>query len=91
MRVSVGLGSKADTAVTATDTTPGSNIALLKGIISKLAGSLTVSTHAVTGSGNFASTVADGANTTLGAKADAAQALYVRVRDGDLQCLPCCS
>jgi hypothetical protein len=33
----VTIGAKADTAVTAVDTTPGSVIALLKGIISKLA------------------------------------------------------
>ena len=72
------LGAKTDAKSTATDTTSVSGISIWKqisasvqAIAASIAGTLTVATHAVTGSGNFASTVADGANVTLGAKTDA--------------------
>lgn len=52
----VTMGAKADTAVTATDTTPGSIIALLKGIISKLAGTLTATVSGTVGVSNFPAT-----------------------------------
>lgn len=72
------IGTKVDAKNAATDATAVSLVSLLKQISASvqaaataLGGSLTVATHAVTGSGNFASTVADGANVALGAKADA--------------------
>jgi hypothetical protein len=70
------LGAAADAAATQGSTGSISAklrtaTAQLNTIASALAGSLTVGAHAVTGSGNFSSTVADGANVTLGAKADA--------------------
>jgi hypothetical protein len=76
----VTLGAKADAKSTATDTTSITIMSVLKQIsasvqaaASSLAGTLTVASHAVTNAGTFAvqATEADGANTTLGAKADA--------------------
>jgi hypothetical protein len=73
----VTLGAKADTAWDGAAASPTSQGIFkfigtkLEAIRALLAGTLTVATHAVTGSGSFASTVADGANTTLGAKTDA--------------------
>jgi hypothetical protein len=74
----VTIGAKADAKSTATDTTSITAMSVWKqisasvqAIATSIAGTLTVATHAVTGSGNFASTVADAANVTLGAKADA--------------------
>jgi hypothetical protein len=74
----VPFGQKTDAKAGATDSTPVSFISLFKqisfsiqNVATSLTNPLTVGTHAVTGSGNFASTVNDGANTTLGAKADA--------------------
>ncbi len=74
----VPIGEPTDAKSTATDTTSVSGISLWKQIsasvqaaASSLAGTITVGTHAVTASGNFASTVADGANVTLGTKTDA--------------------
>jgi hypothetical protein len=71
------LGAKADTAWDGAAASPSSQGIFkylgtkLEAIRALLAGTLTVASHAVTGSGNFASTVADGANVTLGAKTDA--------------------
>lgn len=72
------IGTKVDAKNPATDATSVSLVSVFKQIsasvqaaAASLGGSLTVATHAVTGSGNFASTVADGANITLGAKTDA--------------------
>jgi hypothetical protein len=78
--VNTVLGAKADNKSSSTDTTAISIVSILKQIsssiqaaASSLAGTLTVASHAVTNAGTFAvqATEADGANTTLGAKADA--------------------
>lgn len=72
------FGAKADAKSTATDATAISAVSIWKqisasvqAIATSVAGTLTVATHAVTGSGNFATTVADGANVTIGTKTDA--------------------
>jgi hypothetical protein len=74
------IGVKADAKNSATDTTAVSAISIWKqvsfsaqAIATSLAGTLTVASHAVTNAGTFAvqATEADGANTTLGSKADA--------------------
>jgi len=67
----VTLGAKADAKSSATDTTPISVVSILKQLSAYLGGTLTVGSHAVTNAGTFAVQEADGANTTLGAKADA--------------------
>lgn len=76
----VTLGAKADAKSIATDTTAITAMqvwkqisASVQAIASSVAGTLTVASHAVTNAGTFAvqATEADGANTTLGAKADA--------------------
>lgn len=76
----VTLGAKADAKSTATDTTPITIMSVLKQVsasiqaaATSLAGTLTVGSHNVTNAGTFAvqATEADGANVTLGAKADA--------------------
>lgn len=73
------FGAKADAKSAATDATAISAMSVWKQIsasiqaaAASLSGTLTVGTHAVTGSGNFASTVADGSNVSLGAKGDTA-------------------
>lgn len=74
------LGAKADAKSTATDTTSISGISIWKqisasvqAIATSVAGTLTVASHAVTNAGTFAvqASEADGANVTLGSKADA--------------------
>jgi hypothetical protein len=72
------IGAKTDAKSTATDTTSTSAMSVWKqisasvqAIVTALSGTLTVGTHAVTGSGNFATTIADGADSTVGTKTDA--------------------
>jgi hypothetical protein len=76
----VTFGGKTDAKSTATDATSVSGMqvwkqisASIQAVATSLAGTLTVASHAVTNAGTFAvqATEADGANTTLGAKADA--------------------
>lgn len=71
------LGAKDDAKSTATDTTAISIMSVLKQVsasiqaaAASLSGTLTVGSHAVTNAGTFAVQEADGANTTLGSKAD---------------------
>lgn len=74
----VTIGAKTDAKAATSDATAITAMSIWKQLsfsiqaaAASLAGTLTVGTHAVTGSGNFASTVADGSNVTLGAKTDA--------------------